>query len=144
MPASTTAKCAPGNERVPARPTLTVAELLALYPVNVAALANDLRPVIQRALPDAEEVAYTGWQAIGYRDPRAGYVCGIFLFEDHVRLIFERGHLLPDPDGVLEGKTKQTRHLTLRPEASLPVKRISHFVALAADLGARFKASAKA
>ena len=89
------------------------------------------------------EVAYPGWQAIGYRDPRAGYVCGIFLFDDHVRLIFERGNLLPDPDGVLEGKTKQTRHLTFQPEAPIPMKRITHFVALAADLGARFKASAK-
>jgi hypothetical protein len=125
-------------------PKLTLEDLLALYPENVAALANELRPIIRGAMPEAVEVAYPGWQAIGYRDPRAGYVCGIFLFEDHVRLIFERGNLLPDPDGVLEGKTKQTRHLTLHPEASLPVERISHFVAVAADLGARFKASVRA
>ena len=123
---------------------LSVEDLLALYPENVAALATELRPIIRSAMPESVEVAYPGWQAIGYRDPHAGYVCGIFLFEDHVRLIFERGNLLPDPDGVLEGKTKQTRHLTLQPDASLPMERISHFVALAAGLGARFKASAGA
>ena len=122
---------------------LSVEDLLALYPQNVAALANELRPIIRDAMPEAKELAYPGWQAIGYRDPRAGYVCGIFVFEDHIRLIFERGNLLPDPDGILEGRTKQTRHITLQPEESVPLERISHFVALAADLGARFKASAR-
>lgn len=122
------------------RSKLTIDELLALYPDEIVELANNLRPVLRAAMPDAAEVAYPGWQAIGYRDRQAGYVCGIFLYAEHVRLIFEHGNLLPDPDAVLEGKTKQTRHITLRPDEPLPVDRITHFVTLAADLGARFKA----
>ena len=125
---------------MPSKQKLSVEELLAIYPEDITALANDLRPVIREAMPEAVEVAYPGWQAIGYRDPSAGYVCGVFLFDDQVRLIFEHGNLLPDPEGVLEGKTKQTRHLTLRPGQSLPTKRIKQFVSLAVDLGARFKA----
>jgi hypothetical protein len=91
-------------------------------------------------MPQATEVAYPGWQAIGFRDRFAGYVCGIFLFDDHIRLIFEHGHLLPDRKRVLEGTTKQTRHITLHPGAFLQEDTIRDMVANALALGVELKA----
>jgi hypothetical protein len=119
---------------VPPKAKLTIEELLAAYPDAVTALANDVRPLVRAAMPDATETAYPGWRAIAYRDPRAGYVCGIFLFTDHVRLLFEHGHLLPDPAGVLEGTTKQTRHITLRPGEPIPAETIQDLVHVGAEL----------
>jgi hypothetical protein len=62
--------------------------------------------------PDLSEKVYPGWRGVGFRHPEAGYVCGIFPQPDgELRLLFERGAALPDPDGVLEGSGTQTRYL---------------------------------
>jgi len=123
---------------------LTIDELIAAYPPEVSALLGDLRPFVLEAMPGGTETAYPGWRAIGYRDVYAGYVCGIFLFEDHLRLIFEHGHLLPDPANILEGATKQTRHITLRPGSPIPVKLIQELVRVATALGTELKAKRRA
>jgi hypothetical protein len=54
-------------------------------------------------VPDASEAGYGGWRAIGYRHPRAGYLFGIFLSDNDVKLFFEHGGMLPDPTGLLRG-----------------------------------------
>ncbi|WP_309072126.1 DUF1801 domain-containing protein [Arthrobacter sp.] len=64
--------------------------------------------------PDLEERIYTGWNGLGYRYPDAGLVCAIYPQSNgQVRLQFERGIKLDDPDGVLEGTGWQTRYLTI-------------------------------
>jgi hypothetical protein len=105
---------------VPTRPSLTPESLLAQFPQPVVELANALRPFVRTQVPEVHEVAYAGWKAIGYRHPEAGYLGAIFLFEDCVRFIFEHGHLLPDAGGILEGDTKQTRHVTMPPGTTIP------------------------
>ena len=63
-------------------------------------------------MPDAIEVGYGGWRAIGYRHPRAGYLFGIFLSDSDVKLFFEHGGMLPDPAGLLRGDSlKQGRYV---------------------------------
>ena len=119
-----------------AKSKLTIEDLLMMFPDPVSTLAEELRPIVRTSMPTATEVAYSGWRAIGYRDKFAGYVCGIFLFEDHVRLIFEHGHLLADPGSMLEGATKQTRHITLRPGRPIPARAIRDYVNAAVALGA--------
>ena len=87
------------------------------HTIEIRATVERLRGTILDALPDATEVGYPGWHAIGYRLGKQGRVCAIFPFDDHVQLVLEWGALLHDPDGVLQGETRQTRFLTYgRPE----------------------------
>ena len=81
----------------------------------VADLALWVRDVVRRAEPDFTERVYEGWDGIGFRHPDAGYVCAIYPRDDAgaVRLLFEQGAALEDPDGVLEGDGRQTRHMVI-------------------------------
>jgi hypothetical protein len=64
--------------------------------------------------PDLTEHVYEGWRGVGYRHPEAGYVCGIFpQAGGEVRLLFEHGASLQDPEGVLQGSGSQTRYLVV-------------------------------
>ena len=139
----------PGRGR-PAKPgaltghryrSLTPAALLAEYPRPIASVATELRAVFREHLPAAKEVAYAGWRAVGYRHPQAGYVAGIFLFEDSVSVIFEHGHLLPDPTGILQGQTKQTRHVPLAPGDELPRDALAALLLAAVDIGRDLRAT---
>jgi hypothetical protein len=56
-------------------------------------------------------------------DKRAGYVCGIFPRAGEVRLLFEHGAALADPEGIFTGGGTQTRYLALRPGEALPGER---------------------
>lgn len=97
------------------RPGKTPAEILKPFSPEVRKLANALRALVKKAAPRLKEVAYPGWKAIGYRDPDAGYICGVFPQAKQVRLIFEHGARLDDPEGLLEGgsKVKQVRYVTI-------------------------------
>ena len=66
---------------------------------------------------------------------RGGIPRGIFLFEDHVRVLFEHGHLLPDPDGLLEDRTKQTRYIDLWPGDPLPLEGLGTLLDAAVTAG---------
>jgi hypothetical protein len=81
---------------------------------GVAELAVWVRSALLAAEPDLGERIYRGWGGVGYHHPDAGYVCAIFPRDGEVRLLFEHGARLADPDGVLEGDGTQTRYLTVR------------------------------
>jgi hypothetical protein len=68
--------------------------------------------------PGALEAGYAGWRLIAYRSPH--YFCFIAPQQDHVRLGFEHGRRLPDPDGVLEPMGKQVRFVRLIPGRRIP------------------------
>ena len=93
---------------------MTPEELLAEHDPSVVELALRVRELILMVMPEATEKVYAGWHGIGYHDPQAGYVCAIFPAADHIRVGFEHGNLLPDPDGRLEGEGSQVRYLTIR------------------------------
>ena len=125
-------------------PNLTPESLLAEYPPPIADLARSLCAFIQEQLPEARAVAYGGWRAIGFRHPEAGYIGGIFLFDGHVSIIFERGALLPDPEGILRGETKQTRHVALAPGDPLPLEPLAALLQAATDIGRDLKKAHRA
>ncbi len=87
-------------------------------------------------MADAEERVYPGWHGLGYIHPEAGYVCGIFPRGDHVRLGFEHGHLLPDPDGLLTAAGSQVRYVVVQPGTTLPATGIRDLIADAVELRA--------
>jgi hypothetical protein len=94
--------------------------LLALYPPPMRAIAESLRAVVRRAVPDAVERVRPGWRLIGYDVPagprRLAYFCYVAPEVEHVHLGFEYGVFMSDPDQVLlgAGVTRKVRWLTFR------------------------------
>jgi len=110
----------PKTKRAPTpRPTATPEDILRIHTPEVRAIVEHLRTLVKETVPEAEERVYPGWHAFGYRHPEAGYFCGIFPYDDMVKLYFEHGASLPDPDGLLEGDGKRTRYVVARTEESL-------------------------
>ena len=110
---------------------LTPKDILAGHPPPIVALCQKLRRLVSSAIPQAEERAYPGWHAIGYRHPQAGYLGGIFPFDEAVKFYFEHGARLPDPDHILEGTGKQVRYLSLTPGARVPTRSLRALLAAA-------------
>ncbi len=92
---------------------VTPDDILDGHSPEVRALTDQLRTLIKETLPEVREIAYPGWRGIGYHDLRAGYICAIFPQKNDVRLGFERGVRLPDPNGLLEGEGRQVRYVNI-------------------------------
>lgn len=93
--------------------TAELEDLLDEHTPEVADLTVQIRGLIRSVMPDAAERVYLGWHGVGFHHPTAGYVCAIFPAVDHVRVGFEHGHLLPDPDGVFDSGGNQVRYVTV-------------------------------
>ncbi len=99
---------------------------LASYPDDIRALADRLRNLVRRAVPDAIERVRPGWRLIGYDVPRGrrqSYFAYVAPEPIHVHLGFEHGILLTDPDRVLEGAhldLRKVRYVTYRPGDDVP------------------------
>ena len=103
---------------------MTPESILLDHTPEIRAIAEELRRLIHDTIAGMTERAYPGWHAVGFRHPRAGYVCGIFPFEDSVKLIFEHGRLLTDPAGVLRGDGKQVRFIEVYSADGIPAEAI--------------------
>ena len=102
--------------------TITPEAILEDHDAFIQTLVQRLRHLIKHTAPQAVEKAYPGWNGIGYRHPRAGYFCCIFPLDDRVRLAFEYGALLADPERLLTRpptSSKQVRYLEIRTEHDL-------------------------
>jgi hypothetical protein len=98
-------------------------DVLADHDPAIVALANRARELISETLPEeTAEVAYPGWHAIGYRHPEAGYVCGVFPHPDGVKIGFEQGFRLADPEGALSGDGVQVRYLEVARGEEIPAE----------------------
>ena len=95
------------------RQEVTPEEILAGYSVEVRAIASRLRRIIKQTVPGASEVTSRDWHGLGYRHPHHGYVCGIFLQADSVKLGFEHGINLYDPDYLFEPGGGQVKYIKL-------------------------------
>mgnify|MGYP001581345012 FL=1 len=92
---------------------------------------------MKKAVPALSEAAYPGWKAVGFRHAKAGYVCGVFPSAVGVRLIFEHGAKLADPDGLIKGagRVKQVRYVTIRSPADIKVRALTRLVRAAVAHG---------
>ena len=88
---------------------------LAPYDPRVASLALALREVVLEEAPEAIESLVNGYAvAIGFSftgKPMKDGFCHVVTYRNCVNLGLNRGALLPDPEGVLEGSGKLIRHL---------------------------------
>lgn len=94
--------------------------LLADAPEPIRGIAERLRVIVRRAVPDAIERVRPGWRVIGYDVPvgrRTAYFAWIMAQPEHAHLGFPRGDLMDDPDRRLSGTdvTLRARWITLQP-----------------------------
>ena len=101
--------------RLPDRQLLSY---LAAYDPHISNLALALREVVLEEAPDAIESIVKGYAVtIGFSftgKPLKDGFCHIVTYSSHVNLGFNRGALLHDPNGVLQGTGKLIRHVTIR------------------------------
>lgn len=113
---------------------ITPEDILTGLTPDVADLVQSLRRLILDTVPDAVEIAYPVWKGIGYHHGTSGYFCAIFPQASGVKLGFEFGVLLPDPDRVLEGTGKQVRYVVIQDTALIPAGAIKRLLAAALSL----------
>ncbi len=87
--------------------------LLAGHLPAISGLTLDVRSLLLGAVGGLSERINNGWHSVSLHHPEAGYVCGIFPRQDEVKVGFERGHLLYDPDRLLSGTGRQLRYLAI-------------------------------
>jgi hypothetical protein len=96
---------------------------LASYDPHISNLTLAVREVVLEEAPGAIESIAKGYAvAIGFSftgKPIKDGFCHIATYSDHVNLGFNRGALLPDPNGVLSGSGKSIRHITIRKQNDL-------------------------
>lgn len=97
----------------------SVEDLLARCTPRVRRLVQAARRAVLGAVPGATERLRAGWGILGYDAPR--FFAFVVPQPDHVRIGFERGVLLRDPAGLLEGYGTQVRHVAIR--AALDLRR---------------------
>jgi DNA transformation protein and related proteins len=117
------ARAAPSKSRAH---TVPPEGILEGYDEEIRALAEELRLLVRAAAPEATEAGYRGWRLIGYRSPH--YFCFVAPQKDHVRLGFEHGVRLDDPDGLLEAMGKQVRFVRLLPGQRLPTSALRRLI----------------
>lgn len=89
----------------------SVEDLLARCTPSVRLLVQAARRRVLTVVPQATERLRAGWGLLGYDAPR--YFAYVAPLKDHVRIGFERGVLLDDPAGLLEGTGAQVRHVVI-------------------------------
>lgn len=113
---------------------MTPEELLAPYPPHLREVAEALRALVKRSVPEAIEGVRSGWRLIGYDVPVKrgtrffGWVWPEF---EHIHIGFEHGVLMADPDRVLRGaelRLKRVRYLTLTHTDEIEPERIAGFL----------------
>jgi hypothetical protein len=101
-----------------------VEAFLATHPEALRAISRRLRALVRQVVPQACEVVYARHNYIGYSPSgkmreRIVYICPV---KDWVRLGFDYGGQLTDPDHLVEGEGLRLRHVKVRTleEASNP------------------------
>jgi len=104
-------------------PDRRLLDFLAPYDPHLAALMLAVREVVLEEAPRAIESISKGYAlAIGFSftgKPLKDGFCHIVTYSTYVNLGFNRGAQLPDPNRVLEGSGKTTRHITIRNQDDL-------------------------
>jgi hypothetical protein len=108
---------------MPRLPDRQLLSYLASYGPHVSELTLALRDVVLEEAPDAIESIVKGYAVtVGFSftgKPLKDGFCHIVTYSSHVNLGFNRGALLPDPNGVLQGTGKLIRHITIRQQNEL-------------------------
>ncbi|MDA0799568.1 MAG: DUF1801 domain-containing protein [Chloroflexi bacterium] len=109
-------------------PPMTRQAFLANYPPDIQRLVDQLAALVSAVAPTATESVKLGWACVAFTHPDVGYFCGLFPKDDRVKVGFEFGVLLPDPDYLLTGTGTQLRYFDIVIDAPLPEKSLAVFI----------------
>jgi hypothetical protein len=110
------------------------------YPPAIQDVADRLRAIVRRAVPDSIERVRTGWRLIGYDVPagrRSRYFAFVAPEPGHVHLGFEYGVWMTDPHGLLLGahlELRKVRYVTFEPGDPIPEPELVEYAQEAARL----------
>lgn len=110
------------------KPQYKPVDILMGHKPEIRDLAEQLRKIIRKSVPEAVEVAYPVWHGIGYRHPEAGYLGGIFPMKNCVKLGFEWGAFFPDPKKELQGTGGRVRYLVFKRKKDVKIPTIRKFL----------------
>ena len=103
----------------------SVPEIMRRVPPATRPTVQAARRAVKAVAPSAKELSYRSrrprssramWKLVRYAVEDV-YLAGIGTFADHVSLFFPRGRELDDGSGLLEGRGKEFRSVTLRSPA---------------------------
>ena len=115
---------------------------LADYPEPTQAIAETLRALVRRTVPEAVERVRLGWRLIGYDLPvgrRSVFFAYVAPEPVHVHLGFQVGTLMADPERLLEGahlRLKKVRYLTFAPGQPIPEQTVVELIRESARVAA--------
>lgn len=121
-------------DRIPAE------AFLAGYPEPMQDIAETLRALVRRTVPEAVEGVRLGWRLIGYDLPvgrRSVFFAYVAPEPVHVHLGFQVGTLMADPERILEGahlRLKKVRYLTFVPGQPIPEQTLAGLIREAAGI----------
>ncbi|MBI3750295.1 MAG: DUF1801 domain-containing protein [Chloroflexi bacterium] len=121
-------------------PSLPVEAFLEGYSPKHRAIANHLRSLIHRTIPEATERVRVGWRVIGFDLPkgrRSPFFAWVFPERQHVHLGFPQGVLIADQDRLMDGEgiTKRARWLTYTSVEEIDEKVAERLIRAAAGIG---------
>ena len=93
------------------------AQAIHSFPAPVQGLAQEVRQLVHRVLPEVVEVAWEQQRNIGFGTgvkKNSEHFCWLMPASAHVTLGFNYGAELPDPTQLLEGTGKLFRHVKIR------------------------------
>ncbi len=97
-------------------PTPQVARLIERWSPPLQDIALELRSLIVTAAPGVTETAHRKGFTYYFAErggPVSAGLCQILIQPDHLRLAFNHGAFLPDPQGLLQGDEKYKRYVRL-------------------------------
>lgn len=113
-------------------PDRRLLDSLAPYDPHIANLALALREVVLEEAPEAIESLVDGYAvAIGFSftgKPLKDGFCHVVAYPNRVNLGFNRGALLADPDGALDGSGKLIRHIRIENHEDLDRPLVRRFL----------------
>ena len=121
-------------------PPLTLVKFLQPYDRAIQKLALKLRLLVLEEMAPCYENIYDAYSAVaigyGSSDRLQDGVFHIAVYANHVNLGFNHGATLADPLGILAGKGRQIRHISIRTPADLARPEIRAYVRRARDVAA--------
>ena len=104
-------------------PEEQLACFIAKYTPEIGGLAHEALAKMRARLPGAIELVYDNYNALaigfGPTESTSDAIFSIALFPRWVSLFFFPGVGLPDPEKLLKGSGKATRHIVLKDAADL-------------------------
>ncbi len=101
---------------------------LTSYPRDIQRLVGQLAALVSAVASTATESVKPGWACVAFTHPDVGYFSGLFPKDDRVKVGFEFGVLLPDPDHLLTGSGTQLRYFDIALDSPLPAKSLAAFI----------------